>query len=153
MHKDIYASGFLYHLSTQQILLQQINKPDGAYLSFFSGKGRKGEDAADIFRRVIHEMLEIDIARDCIHQIYDMPRDHGNNHFIQYAEVVDIALSPALQSRGSVGWFDLKKLSKINLAEEIRQDIVVGQRVINAVQRSKETPIEQQHTDWNRLQS
>jgi len=142
MHKDFYASGFLYHLPTQQILLQHTaSKPDGISLTLFSGKGRKGESAEVTFQRVLFELLQMAIPMKAIHQIYDYPREYGNNHFIQYAEVVAVPSNASFLKKGLAGWYDLKKLSKIKLAEQIRQDIIVGQRVINAVERSRQPQI------------
>lgn len=141
MHKDFYASGFLYHVPTQKILLQQTNKPDGIFLSLFGGKGRKGEDAPSVFQRIILEILELNIPLKSIHQIYDFPREYGDNHFIQYAEIDDPIFNKVLKQKDTAVWFELKKLSKIKLTDQIRQDIIVGQRVINAIERSRQPAI------------
>src|ERR1035437_6018589 len=92
MHKDFYASGFLYHPKTQQILLQQPVTADGtAEWSLFEGEALGDETAADAFKRSIFSHLKLDIKAKNIFPIYSYFHDgKGKNNFLHYAIVKKI---------------------------------------------------------------
>lgn len=131
MHKSFYASGFLFHPPTQQILLQQSYSSDE--VSLFSGKGEGTESINDAFRRIIHERLKVDIPDSQIYHIYSY--DHqttGKVHHVFYAILgADSEEAPSFQKMNAK-WCSFKMLYKSKLNKDLLQDLVVGQRVINA---------------------
>ena len=135
MHKSFYASGFLYHSPSQQILLQVDNTHDTLSYSLFSGIGSIEESAPSVFQRILQQDLGVLIPLTSINPIYDYYyAKFGKNHFIQYAQVENMALHETSPTRCTTGWIALKKLSKCTLTEQIRHDIIIGERVIRAAE-------------------
>ena len=146
MHKDFYASGFLYHLPTEQILLQQLlssNNGSPQPWILFGGKNHSSEDTPITFRRIIREQLHHTLPTDTIYPIYDyFSRELNQDYYIQYYYIQYSQLEtnlPKLYVRKGyiIEWFTFKQLLKISLTEQTRQDIIVGQRVIDAAFRNQ----------------
>jgi hypothetical protein len=134
MHNVFYASGFLYHPLTQQILLQQLNEDDATF-STFIGKNKKNETAVDTFKRIIEAQLDVSLSTDDINEVYDYHHDNLEEHYyFLYATVNDTI--PTASHKG-VTWVTLKQLPKLKLHALTRQDIIVGQRVINLFARQE----------------
>ena len=136
MHKSFYASGFLYHQSSQKILLQQIpslqNLLSQWYL--FGESYREGADPKTIFKNIIYEQLGIKI--DKINSVYSYER--GNtNQTIFYSEIDNMYDFPAKNER-VFNWFAFKNIPKLHIIEQTKHDIVVSQRVIEAVRRAND---------------
>lgn len=133
MHKEFYASGFLYYPPTQQILLQQRKSTlsSSPTWSMF-GKicvCKKADEK--IFQRILNELLKIKIKPDFIHPVYTyFHKETHKNHTIFYAEVEEI--KKISSKRGVFNWFTFKQVLKLQLPGQVKQDIVVGQRVIDA---------------------
>ncbi len=109
MHKNVYASGFLYCPSSAQILLQQnlFNpKPTWTLLECSNGK----------------------IFGQKTRPIYDYVAK-GKKYAVSYAEVKKIKDFPATKKL-SFKWFTVKEISKLPLSAQTKQDIIVGHRVI-----------------------
>ena len=135
MHKVFYASGFLYNSTSQKILLQLGNDQEDAQLSLFTGKCQKEDDAPGVLQRIFEETLQVKIPRDKIHPIYDYAHhDHEVDHFICYAEVGDSVMKKLGENK-AVKWIPLEKLHKLKITPQTKQDITVGQRVINLAER------------------
>lgn len=139
MHKPFYASGFLYHSASQQILLQQLSTGDTVKLVFFRGKSRKGEDPQTVFQHCVEKTLGIPIPASSIHSVYDYIHNELGEHFIFYVEVATTTPG-AYSSKNKAEWFLLSKLSKFNMSEQTRHDIIIGERVIRAVAESSRPP-------------
>lgn len=133
MHKGFYASGFLYHPRTQRILLQQKNYIDKSSKWCLIGlECQKDVKAEESFRKAIEKILHLKIKPSSVKYIYDYFHEETNkNHYVSYAKVGK--LEKFQPSNGSTfAWFSFKEISKLDLSEQTRQDITVGQRVINA---------------------
>ena len=130
MHKDFYASGFLYHPKTQQILLQQENK-DGANneWNLFSGENEKEEDVKETFLRIINTHLNLKLKINSIFTIYDYTYK-GKDVYLLYAHVRK--LEKFTHDTKIFTWFTFKKIQKLTLSAQAKQDIIVGQRVIDS---------------------
>lgn len=137
MHKSFYASGFLYHSPSQQILLQQYSADDAKPLALFRARGHKGEDPVAVFQRFIQETLGISLKSASIVSVYDYVHDELGDQFIFYVDTKNLIAPPPNRS-GSVGWYQLAKLSKLNLAEQTRHDIIISERVIRAAMEKKQ---------------
>ncbi|MCL5438637.1 MAG: hypothetical protein M1268_01465 [Patescibacteria group bacterium] len=133
MHKKFYASGFFYHPPTQQILLQQkksVVNSSPAW-SMFGDSCSCEESAAITFQRIIHKLLKIKIKPDFIHPIYTyFYKDIGKNNVVFYAEVEETKKFSS--KKGVFTWFTFKQILKLQLTDQIKQDLIVGQRVIDA---------------------
>ena len=136
MHKDFYASGFLYHLPSRQILLQQQSTLGTSSLwSLFGKHALYKESVEATFQRVIYELLHVKLPLTTIYPVYTyFYNDIHKEKAVVYAEVDDTKLFSSL---GTIkcAWFTLKQVQKLDLSEQTRQDITVGQRVINARMR------------------
>jgi hypothetical protein len=132
VHKHFYASGFLYHSPTQQILLQQFDNGENVKLTLFRGKSLHGDDPLAVFQHTVEETLGIPVDRSKIHPVYDYIHDKLGEHFIFYIEVTEI--SPAkFAANSKAEWIPLSKLSKQMISEQTRHDIIVGERVIRSL--------------------
>jgi hypothetical protein len=136
MHKDFYASGFLYHPKTQQILLQQPNTADlETGWSLFEGEGLKNESAQETFKRVIYLHLHLALKPKNIFPIYSYFHEgKGKNNYIHYAIVRKLETFPNTK-KTLFSWFTLKQIQKMHIPDQIKQDIIVGQRVIDSAMR------------------
>ncbi len=134
MHNEFYASGFIYNPSSQQILLHQFQiKPDQpAIWTLFGGKNQGDETAEKTFHRVITEKLGIPLSLESCFPVYDyFHKDKKLNHYIYYAVFEDLADEDALLADSDMGWFHFKQITKLPMKPQTKQDITVGQRVIN----------------------
>ncbi len=133
MHKDFYASGFLYHSRTQRILLQKEKQtdPNSSVWSLFYAKAEKDETDKDCFRRLIKSLFKIELDIKSIFSVYDYFHDDlKKNNFISYAKVKK--LEDFNGKNAEYKWFDFKETLKLKLAPQTKQDIMVMQRVINS---------------------
>jgi hypothetical protein len=138
MHKDFYASGFLYYPRTQQILLQQDNTADiEPTWSLFGGDSVNNETSEEAFRRIIKSALKLDLKLNAITQIYNYFHDEKKKDtFVHYAKVRKLEKFVS-NKNVTYGWFTFKEIQKLKIPEKIKQDIIVGQRVIDsAIRRS-----------------
>lgn len=135
MHKDFYASGFLYHPATAQILLHQPNQKTGnqsLVWSMLGGAGRKGEDAPTAFQRITHQLLKLKLTTKHILPVYDyFHNTRKKDHYVFYTQVAHI---PRLKPpKGyNIAWFTFRQTLKLSFSEETKQDIIVAERVIRA---------------------
>lgn len=137
MHNDIYASGFLYHPSTQQILLHQPQKSPSVW-HMLGGKGHKAEDSKKAFQRVIYKLLAIEVDLKHIFPVYDYFHAPINKtHHVFYAQLTSMPRLNAIQ-KTTFSWFTFKQTLKLAFTEQTKQDMVVSERVIKAEIRSHE---------------
>lgn len=127
MHKHFYASGFLFHGGTEQILLQQVETNDTSTLTFFRAKSRKKDMLRTVFQRCVQKTLGIPIADASIRPVYDYVHENLEEHYIFYVEMKHV--TPTTKN---TAWFPLSKLAKQPMSEQTRHDIIVGIRVIGA---------------------
>ncbi len=131
VHKPFYASGFLYHAPSRQILLQQLTRGADGNLVLFRGKSWNGHDPQTVFHRCIEKALGVTITPSSIHEVYDYIDGAIGEQFVFFIEASGI--SPATYpSTAKAGWFSLAKLSKLTMNEQTRHDIIVGERVIRS---------------------
>lgn len=135
MHKTSYASGFLYHLPSQQILLQQktpTTSTHSAPWSLFTSPYSENEDPKEIFKNIIFDLLHIKI--DTVHLVYSYFNENTSmNHVIVYAELND--LQNFSKNGITYAWFSFRDVTKLNIAEQTKHDIVIAQRVIDDAAR------------------
>lgn len=136
MHKAFYASGFLFHLESQQILLHQPQQKNDtvSVWSMFGGANSQEEDASVTFQQIIYDALGVKLARRHIYPVYDYFHDVLNKtHYVYYAQVTKLR-NYAFEGE-TLSWFTFKQTLKLRFAEQTKQDIVVAQRVIDMQER------------------
>ena len=138
MHKDFYASGFLYHPASEQILLQQntsvshISSPwslvGGSYME---------EDAPEAsFKDIILNLLDIKIS--VVYPVYAyFNEDTEKNQYIGYS-TVKTRHNFSSKNGLTFAWFSFRDVLKLPTTKQTKHDIVVGQRVIEAATRKRE---------------
>lgn len=137
MHKTIYASGFLYSLKTHQILLLQSKQKDttASVWSLLGGESKEGEDAQDTFQRIVHKLLKVDLKTKHIHPIYDYLHDTMNKiNYVFYAEVKSPQKFNS-HKESTFSWVTFSEIAKLQFAARTKQDVIVGERVINLKRR------------------
>lgn len=140
MQTSFYASGFLYELKTHQILLlKSQQKDDSDFLwSTIGGESGEGEETAVAFQRIINELLDLNIKTKDIHPVYDYFHDGQDKiNFVFYAEVKNPREFDRLK-KDACSWVDFHEISKLPFTAHSKQDVIVGERVINAKWRDDE---------------
>lgn len=140
MHKPFYASGFLYNLKTQQILLLQPEQKDNAVSqwSMFGGQSLEGEEAHMTFQRIIQELLGAELKVKHIYPIYDyFHQDLDTTNYVFYAEVgKGLKVDP--EKEQICAWVTFQETLKLLLSAQTKRDVMVGERVIHLKQRQDE---------------
>lgn len=142
MHKKFYASGFIYHPSTHQILLQQNNiiplhseasPPTSTTWSLIGVPYQENEKPETSFKNIIFELLSIKVGT--IIPIYSYSDENtGEVQYIVYTRLNKFQnFSP---KKGlTFAWFSFKDVLKLKITEQAKHDIIVGLRVIEAAKR------------------
>ncbi|HYM65004.1 MAG TPA: NUDIX hydrolase [Candidatus Sulfotelmatobacter sp.] len=139
MHKDFYASGFLYHSKSQQILLQQETSADSqSQWALFGGENKASEKTPEeAFERIIYVHLRFKINPKNVFAVYSYPhQDKNKDNFIHYAEIRKLEKFKNTRKK-LFSWFTFKQVQKLKLSEQTKQDIMVSQRVIASSIRKK----------------
>jgi hypothetical protein len=136
MHKDFYASGFLYHSRSGQILLQQKNSASkDTEWCLIGGVNLKGETSEQTFLRIIKQLLGLNLKPTAACSIYTYFHEGlKKDHYINYAKVTKLENFPSVKD-AVFAWFNFKQIHKLNVSEQTKQDIIVGQRVIDSATR------------------
>lgn len=103
------------------------------------GESSSGEeDAQIVFQRVINESLSLDLILKNIYPIYDYFHDEREKtNFVFYAEVKDCQEFDSIAGN-TLSWVNFDETSKFLFAAHSKQDVIVGERVINAKLRADE---------------
>ena len=135
---SFYTSGFLYNLKTRQILLLKSPKGDTYLWSMLGGDSKLGEEALAAFQRIIKSSLKINLKSKDVYPVYDYFHNTRNKlNYVFYAEVkVNKKFNGS--KNGNFSWFTFKESLKLPCTTQTKQDVVVGERVINAKLRDIE---------------
>ncbi|KKU92274.1 MAG: hypothetical protein UY21_C0003G0050 [Microgenomates group bacterium GW2011_GWA1_48_10] len=137
MVTNCYASGFLYHPDSNQILLEQKNAPDDKANWSLIGCLGNGKNSLESFKDLARKLFNLRLQVKDIFPVYDY--FHAGlkaNHFILYAQVAKLEhFSPS--NKSTFAWFSLDHISKLSASPQTKQDITVGQRVIASEKRRK----------------
>lgn len=133
MHKGFYASGFLYNPESEQILLQQhISSSLTSGWSLFENVYEEKDNAENVFTKTIHKVLRVQL--EFVYPIYSYINEvSGKSQDVFYA-ICSNASFPS-QKEYHFQWFSFKEITKLQLNEQVKHDIIVGQRVIEAAGR------------------
>ncbi|MBI2196644.1 NUDIX domain-containing protein [Candidatus Daviesbacteria bacterium] len=137
---SFYASGFLYSLKTHQILLlkpQQTDSADSLW-STLGGESGEGEEAEVTFQRIVSELLDVNLKTKDIYPVYDYFHDTKDKiNFVFYAEVKNSKVFNN-HNDDTFSWVAFHEVSKLPFTTHSKQDVIVGERVINAKWRDDE---------------
>lgn len=135
MHKNIYASGFIYHPPSQQILLQQSEPISNisSEWSLFGGRCKEEQDPEVLFRNLVLKLLDTEIRG--VLPVYSYLNDNtGEFQYIFYSHMSELK-NYSSKNNQIFRWFTFKEVIKLKIKEQTKHDIVVGQRVIEAALR------------------
>lgn len=136
MQKKFYASGFLYHADSAKILLQQENSHNPKSLWSMLGSKSVGEETSqENFVRNAKGFLHLNLLADAVCGVYDYL--HLGKNYVSYTIVKKLTDFPQI-GKTVFAWFNLKEIAKLSLSAQTRQDLTVGQRVIDSEIRKKE---------------
>jgi hypothetical protein len=124
VHKSFYASGFVYHSPSGQILLQQSTKNETTIFDLFRGKNKNGNNPKTVFQQCVEKALKTTFSASSVHTVYDYVHDTEGEHYVFYIEIN--------KNIPDSGWIQLSKLSKYTMSEQTRHDIIIGERVIRS---------------------
>jgi len=139
VNNSYYTSGFIYSPKTNQILLLKDKKENGDLLwTTFTGNPCKEEDTILAFQKFISKLLGVNIKAKDIYSVYDYFVDEKNiHHYVFYAEVSSPRKLKHLKDE-CFCWVSFEETPKLKFQGRTKQDIIVGQRVINAKWRDDE---------------
>ncbi len=140
MHNSFYASGFIYSLKTHRILLLKAQQKDGIDFlwSTLGGESSEGEEAQTAFQRIVNKLLNLNLKVKDIYPIYDYFHDERDkNNYVFYAEVKNPQAFDSLKE-DTFSWVAFGETSKLLFTAHTKQDVIVGERVINAKWRADE---------------
>lgn len=134
-----YTCGFLYSLKTHQILLlqsdQQLDSPSP--WSMMGGESIEGEEAEAAFQRIMNKKLNISLNPKDIYPIYDY--FHNTSKKLNYVFYAEIKNTKAFENlKKNLSWFTFGETLKLLLTSQSKQDILIGERVVNAKSRDIE---------------
>lgn len=133
--KKFYASGFLYHPDSTKILLQQENSHDPKSLwSMLGSKSVGKETSQENFVRNAKAFLHLNLLNDSICSVYDYL--YLGKNYVSYAIVKKLTDFPTI-GKTVFAWFKIKEITKLSLSAQTRQDLTIGQRVIDCEIRKK----------------
>lgn len=133
MQKPFYVSGFLYHSSSQQILLQQLSNKDGTHFALFRKKSVNGDDPITVFHQCIEGELGEKVSLSAIYPVYDYVHESLGEHYIFFAEVSGNSLKK-YEKEDTSQWMPFSKFEKYPMGSQTKHDITIGQRVIRSRQ-------------------
>ena len=135
MHKKFYASGFLYHLPSHQILLQQDTSSQNLSSQWVLFEKAHTEKAIPetVFETIISEVLHIKI--NTVYPVYAYAYE-DTNQSVFYSELATLHDFPTKNGL-LFKWFSFRELRSLHITEQTRHDIIVGQRVIEAESRKR----------------
>lgn len=140
MQTSFYASGFLYSPKTHRILLLKSQKKDSTdcLWSTLGGESSGEEEAQAAFQRIINEQLDLDLKAKNIYPIYDyFHNEKDKPNYVFYAEVKKPQEFNPLKG-DTFSWVAFTEISKFLFTDRSKQDVIVGERVINAKWRDDE---------------
>lgn len=121
---------------------QKQDSPDFLW-STIRGESSGEEDAPAAFQRIVSELLDLNLKTKDIHPIYDYSYDSEDKiNYVFYA-VVKKAQDFSRFKNGAFSWVAFNEVSKLPFAPHFKQDVIVGERVINAKWRSDEAKREE----------
>lgn len=138
MHKDFYASGFLYFPRTQQILLHKETTSDDSAWNVVSGKSLKNESEKEAFQRLVNKIYDIEIDLKSIYPVYSYFHDDLKaENYVSYAKIKSASGFKSKTKKVEYKWFSFREILKIKIPEQTRHDITVIQRVIASSTRKR----------------
>jgi hypothetical protein len=136
MHKISYASGFLFHPRSQQILLQQISSENEKPLwSLFSKECPSEQLSEENFKDTFSKIFSLDIKKRNIHMVYSYYSEESGNQQILYAEIRK--LQESICENSIYRWFSQRDIARLNIPKQAKHDIIIGFRVIESSTRKK----------------
>ncbi len=137
MSTSYHVSGFLYNSKAQRILLLQAQQENNSR-SIHSTIGKevsKGEEARIAFQKIVSELLDINLNKKNIYEIYDYFHEElGKDNFVFYAETKSSPKFESIDGKSCV-WVSFDEISKLLFTPHTKQDVIVGERVIKAKRR------------------
>lgn len=95
---------------------------------------RGTETSEENFIRNVKDFLHLNLLTSSIRSVYDYVR-LGKN-YVSYAQVKKLTNFPTI-GKTVFAWFNMREISKLPLSAQTKQDIIVGQRVIDASVRKQ----------------
>ena len=136
VHNSHYASGFLFHSPSQQILLLQPVLDSDTPWSIIRVSHASSDDPLSVFTSHASRLLKVTQLN--VRPVYSyVDKKSQCQHSIFFADVTTRQNYPETTTF-RYRWFELKDLRKLRMNDSIRHDIVVGTRVIAAGEREKE---------------
>lgn len=134
------VSGFLYNINTQQILLTQSEKNSefASHWSLLKTEVKINQDPKEAFKKIIKKQLGLELEMTAIYPVYDYPDEESDN--ISYVFFAEVTESPILNKKmaNELTWISFNETLKLLFLENNKQDVIVGERVIEYRKRIKQ---------------
>lgn len=98
------------------------------------GEAREKEKAQETFQRIIYKLLKLRLKDKDIYPVYDyFDEALGKINYVFYAEVDKAPVN--LAKKSNMSWVTFAETLKLLFSDHTKQDVIVGERVINLKQR------------------
>lgn len=99
--------------------------------SILGGESKLGEDAQAAFQRIVYKLLKLELKTKNIYPVYDYFHDALDKiNYVFYAEVKSSTVfNPGKDN--TLSWVNFSDALKFLFSTHTKQDILVGERVIN----------------------
>lgn len=106
--------------------------------SMLGGESINGEEAQTAFQRIMNKLLNINLKVKDIYPVYDYFHNTKNKlNYVFYAEIRNTRII-GNPKNSNFSWFTFGETLKLPFTRQTKQDIIVGERVINAKWRDDE---------------
>lgn len=106
--------------------------------SMLGGESINGEEAQTAFQRIMNKLLNINLKVKDIYPVYDYFHNTKNKlNYVFYAEIRNTRII-GNPKNSNFSWFTFSETLKLPFTRQTKQDIIVGERVINAKWRDDE---------------
>ena len=93
--------------------------------------------AEEVFKLILEKTLKLKLKPSSIRPVYDYFHEGmGKDNFVFYVKCTKLEDFSKLNGH-IFSWFTFKEISKLKLNQKAKQDITIGQRVINSYIRKK----------------
>jgi len=114
---------------------QQSDDVKTSSYSLLGGESKEGEDALTTFQRIILKLLKINLKTKHIYPVYDYFHDTLDKvNYVFYAEVKSPKTFNSFK-KNTLSWVTFNETLKLLFSPHTKQDVIVGERVINLKMR------------------
>lgn len=136
MTRTFFAGGFFYNPRTDKVLLQKLRQAmpqQTVTWTFFGGDSKRGETPEKALQRIIKETIRQRITLKAMQRLYEYQNEDTKKLHIIFSLIASsLPNKKKLEANQEFQWTPLRNVLKLELPQNIRQDLTFFQREMNA---------------------